>query len=92
MLCLLYPPARIRELDKNLAITDLQIHIIIARVAKKRPYKTTRQYIRRLVEPAKVFCLKTLPQKYLCHLIVKHIAPVIQKDCNKPCGLANKVY
>ncbi len=30
-----------RELNKNMAITDIQIHMVTVQVIKKRPYKTT---------------------------------------------------
>ena len=75
-----------------MAITDRQIHMVTAQLAKKQSYKTMGQSIKKSVVPAKVFCLGILSRKYLCYLIVRHFALVIQRDCNKPCGLAYKIY
>ena len=91
MLYLSHPFARTREPDKIMAITDIQIHIVTAYEVTKQFYKTSRQSIWKLVAPARVFCMESSPCKYPYHPIIRHFAPVIQMDCNKPCGLAYKV-
>ena len=46
MLYLSQTSTRTRELDKNMAIIDTKIHIVIACVAKKRLYKTMGEILR----------------------------------------------
>ena len=45
-----------------------------------------------MVALVRMFCMRSLLYKYLYYSIIRHFAPVIQEDCNKPCWLAYKVY
>lgn len=81
-----------KELNKNIATPDTQIHNIIAYIATKQSYQITRKSIRRLFVSAKVFCLELLPHKYSCHSIIRYCVLVIQRDYKKACGRAYKIY
>lgn len=72
--------------------TKTQFNIAIAFAATERFYQIMRESIRRLVTLTRVFCIKLSQRNYLYYSIIRHFAPVIPDDCNKPCRLAYKVY
>lgn len=92
MLCFSRPSVRTRELDKNIDTADILIYIVVAWVVRYQSYETMGQDIKRLVASVRMFCMRLLLNKYWCYPTVRHFAPVIQRDCNIPCGLAYKVF
>lgn len=78
MLYLLCLFARMRKLNKNIAIRDIKAYIITALIARQQFYKTIRQGIKRLITSIKMFFERLLLCKYLCYsIIIRNFALVI---------------